>query len=61
MGGLGLFENLAHDQNPEHEFEQELAYFNDQQVKQQHYGQNRSHAEYIAAMRIRRKIFLAQS
>ena len=61
MGGLGLFENVVHNQNTDHVFEQELAYYDHQQAMAQRYGQNKSHVEYIADMRARRKLFLAQS
>lgn len=61
MGGLGLFDSLDHRHDPDDLFDQELAYFNDQQAKTQRYGQNRSHIDYVSVMRHRRKIFTAQS
>jgi hypothetical protein len=61
MGGLGLFDGVNHMSNPDDLFDQELAYFNDQQAKTQRYGQNRSHIEYVSTMRVRRKAFTAQS
>ena len=58
MGGLGLFDNVAHNQNPDHVFEQELAYFDHQQAMAQRYGQNLSHLEYINTIRDKRQAFL---
>jgi hypothetical protein len=61
MGGLGLFDGLKHLQNPDDLFAQELAYFDHTQAMTQRYGQNRSHLEYIAAMKEQRKAFTVQS
>jgi len=61
MGGLGLFENVVHSQDPDRVFEQELAYFDLQQAMAQRYGQNLSHADYIRIMRQRRELFKQQS
>jgi tryptophan halogenase len=61
MSGLGLFENVVHNQSPDHVFEQELAYFDHQQMMQQRYGQNLSHLEYINRVRAQRQAFMQQS
>jgi len=61
MGGLGLFDGVQHMHNPDDLFAQELAYYDHQQAMTQRYGQNRSHVEYIADMRARRKAVNQQS
>ena len=60
MGGLGLFDNLKQTLTADQLFDQELIYFNQQQSMAQRYGQNRSHEQYVSAMRIRRRIFTQQ-
>jgi 2-polyprenyl-6-methoxyphenol hydroxylase-like FAD-dependent oxidoreductase len=61
MGGLGLFKNVVHNQNTDHVFEQELAYFDHQQMMQQRYGQNLSHLDYIRTVKQSRELFKQQS
>jgi len=58
MGGLGLFDQVEYNQNLDHVFEQELAYFDHQQAMAQRYGQNLSHLEYLNIIREQRQAFL---
>jgi tryptophan halogenase len=58
MAGLGLFDQVEYNQNPDHVFEQELAYFDHQRAMAQRYGQNLSHLEYINNIREQRRSFL---
>jgi hypothetical protein len=47
MAGLGLFDNLPANDNPEWLFDQEISYLELQQRMAQLYGNNLTHAEYI--------------
>jgi hypothetical protein len=55
MAGLGLFDNLPANDNPELLFDQEIAYLELQQRMAQLYGNNLTHAEYINFIQAKRR------
>jgi tryptophan halogenase len=55
MAGLGLFDNLPANDNPELLFDQEISYLELQQHMAQLYGNNLTHAEYINFIQAKRQ------